>query len=713
MNRQQRRAAAKAQPSGATGAFIAAVQHHQAGRLAEAEAGYRRVLAMQPDHADAAFNLGVALRALGKFDDAVAAYRQALLAKPDYPEAHYNLGNTLMARGLTAEAVTAYAHALRIKPNHVRALGNLALAYSSLGVALMDQDKLDEAIVAFGQALTIKPEYAEAYYNRGNALKKQGKLDAAAAAYAEALRINPNLAEAHSNLGNTFVDLDRPDEAIAAYAQALRLRPGFAELHYNLGNVLKDQSQLESATAAYAEAIRLKPDHAGAHANLGIVLMGQGKLDEAATAYAQAIALKPDDTDTYSNMLFCLNYDDSQTPAQLLAAHREWDTRYGSAALRPSQYANDCTLERRLRIGYVSPDFRTHSVAYFLTPLLEGHDRQAVELFAYADVIRPDDVTAKLCGLFDQWRSIVGLSDDAVIERIRADRIDILVDLAGHTGHNRLRVFARKPAPVQATWLGYSNTTGLASIDYRIVDDVTDPLGTADAFASEALLRLTTGFICYSASKGAPQSSPPPCLERGFITFGSFNNPAKVSATTFDVWGKLLNRLPNAHLLLKGKPFADAPTRASFLSRLLERGVAAERVQLVAWMADTAAHLALYNSVDIAIDPFPYNGTTTTCEALWMGVPVVTLQGDRHSTRVGASLLTQAGLTDWIADSVDGYVERALALAANPQRLAKLRLTLRPQLAASSLCDGAAFARKMEDAFRGMWRRYCESTPER
>jgi predicted O-linked N-acetylglucosamine transferase (SPINDLY family) len=711
MNRQQRRATAKAQPSGAAGQFVSAVQHHQAGRIAEAAAAYRSVLAAQPGHADAAFNLGVALRTLGKLDDAIAAYGQAIAINPGYPEAHYNLGNSLMARGQPANAVIAYAQALRIKPDHARASANLALAYSSLGVALMDQGKHDEAAAAFGEALAIKPDSAETYYNLGNALKHHGKLDDAAAAYVQALRVDPNLAEACSNLGNTLLELGRLNEAVAAYTHALRLRPEQAAMHYNLGNALKDQSKLDLAAATYAEAIRLMPDHAGAHANLGIVLMGQGKLDKAAAAYARAIELKPEDADTYSNLMFCLNYDDSQTSAQLFAAHREWGARYGNPALRPSHYANDRTPERRLRVGFVSPDFRTHSVAYFLRPLFEGFDRQAVELFAYADVIRPDAVTAQLVGLTDGWRSTVGVSDDTLAQQICSDGIDILVDLAGHTAHNRLRVFARKPAPVQATWLGYSNTTGLAGIDYRIVDDVTDPPGTADAFASETLLRIPGGFICYGGSEDAPQPSTPPCLKRGFITFGSFNNPAKVSPATFDVWGRLLTRLPDARLLLKGKAFADAATCASFLSRLGERGVAAGRVQLLAWLPDSTAHLRLYEQIDIALDPFPYNGTTTTCEALWMGVPVVTLLGDRHSARVGASLLTQAGLTDWIADSIDDYVEMALALADNPQGLDELRRSLRPRIAASSLCDGDAFAHKMENSFRAMWRRWCERAP--
>jgi protein O-GlcNAc transferase len=647
MNRKQRRAAAKLNRtqsdnragtttpigSAVTEPLAAGVQHHQAGRLAEAEACYRRVLEAQPNHAEAHSNLGVALQQQRKLDEAIAAYRQAIGIKPDYAEAH-----------------------------------------SNLGVALRDQGKLDEAIAAYRQAIGIKPDYAEAHSNLGNAVRDQGKLD----------------------------------EAIAACRQAIGIKPDYAEAHSNLGVALRNQGKLEEAIAAYRQAIGIKPDYAEAHYNLGNALQQQGKLDEAIAAYRKAIGIKPDYVEAHSNLLFALNYHDKLTANHLFAEHREWGGRYGRQVSRPTAYANDRDAVRRLKIGYVSPDFRKHSVAYFVEPLLKGHDRQAVEVFCYAEVTRPDMVTAHLQGLADHWLVTVGPSDEELAERIRTDGIDILVDLAGHTANNRLLVFARKPAPVQVTWLGYPNTTGLAAIDYRLVDAVTDPAGE-DAWASETLVRLEGGFLCYGGLKDAPEPTAPPCLKSGTVTFGSFNNPAKISAAAFDAWATLLSRLPQARLLLKGKPFADAATRALFLARLGERGVAAERVELAARLPGEAAHLAVYRRVDIALDPFPYNGTTTTCEALWMGVPVVTLRGDRHAGRVGASLLTQTGLTDLIANSVEEYVEIALALAGNPGRLDDLRLALRPRIAASPLCDGGAFARKMEAAFRTMWQDWCEA----
>src|SRR5262245_5556893 len=340
-------------------------------------------------------------------------------------------------------------------------------------------------------------------------------------------------------------------------------------------------------------------------------------------------------------------------------------------------------------------------------PRLAPGDRGG-EVFCYAEVTWPDSVTTRLQGLADHWLVTVGLSDQRLAERIRCDGIDILVDVAGHTAGNRLLVFARKPAPVQVTWLGYPNTTGLKAIDYRLVDAVTDPAGEADVWASETLVRLEDGFLCYGGLRDGPEPTPPPCLKTGVVTFGSFNNPAKVSTATFDAWAKLLSRLPQARLILKGISFADAATRALFFARLGERGVAADRIELVTWLPGATEHLALYHRVDIALDPFPFNGTTTTCEALWMGVPVITLRGHRHAGRVGASLLTQIGLTDLIANSIEEYVEIAVALAGNSGRLDDLRHALRPRMAASTMCDEGAFACKMEAAFRTMWQHWCQ-----
>lgn len=749
MNRQQRRAAAKQKSSGirddtskarattgATDLLKAALHHHQTGRLPEAEALYRQVLTIKPDNADVLFNLGVALKQQGKADEAIAAYRQTIDIRPNYAEAHYNLGNLLLGLSKLDEAIDSYRHAIQINPDHADANSNLGVAlkrqgkldeaiaalqrttainaqhaeaYCNLGDAQMALRKLDEAVDAYRHAIRVRPDYAVAYFNLGVALTGQDKSDEAIAAYRQAIGINSDLVEAHVNLGNLLSGLGKLDEAAAAYRRASEIEPDSVAAHYNLGNALKDQGRLDDAATAYRRAISINSNHAEAHANLAIVLMWQGKHDAALTEYRQAIAIEPDSAEIYSNYLLCLNYSDTETPESLFAAHRDWEKRYVRSSPQPQAYSNNRTIGRRLKIGYVSPDLRSHSVAYFFEPLLRRHDRQAVEVFCYAEVIRPDAVTARLQRLADHWLSIVGLSDDELTKRIKADGIDILVDLAGHTAWNRLAVFARKPAPLQVTWLGYANTTGLTAMDYRLVDAVTDPVGRADACASETLLRLTDGFLCYGGSEGSPEPADPPCLTTGIITFGSFNNPAKVSPATFGAWAKLLLRLPQARLLLKGKPFADAATCALSLAQFAERGVSAERIELLSWFPSGVDHLALYDRVDVALDPFPYNGTTTTCEALWMGVPLVTFMGDRHSGRVGASLLSQIGLNNWIAHSIDEYVEIAVALAENRTRLHELRRSLRLRMAASSLCDEQSFARRMEDSFRIIWQRWCEA----
>ncbi|MBV9970968.1 MAG: tetratricopeptide repeat protein [Xanthobacteraceae bacterium] len=703
------------------------------GKFSEAARACREALRFKRDYAGAYANLGAALCRQGRFDEAVAACREAIRINPDVAEPHCMLGIALHGQDKLDEAVAALREAARIK-------ADLAEAHSSLCRVLKDQHRLDEAITACREAIRIMPHWADAHCDLGAIFYEQGRLDDAMIAYREAIRLGPDLATAHSNVGALLYRQGKLDEATQACRAALRIKPDYAEAHCNLGCALFDRRDYDEARAALLRAIRIKPDLAEAHSNLGKVLRDLGEVDEAVKACRQAIRIKPRYADAYMNLgagvcdqgfideavaafraaveldpalaaagsgaLACINYSDRGSPAALYEAHHEWGKLHGQPLPHPDSYPNERSVERRLRIGYVSPDFRQHSVAYFLEPLLRSHHREAIEVFCYAEVTWPDARTEQFKALADRWVPTVGMSDAALAERIRRDRIDILVDLAGHTAKNRLPVFAAKPAPVQVTWLGYPNTTGLCAIDYRLVDAVTDPDARDEALATETLVRLPGGFLGYGPPGNAPEPSVPPCLSSGTVTFGSFNNPSKLSAGTLEAWARLLTRLPAARLLLKGKPFACAVTRASFVERLRRRGVAKEQIELAPWLPDET-HLARYDQVDIALDPFPYNGTTTTCEALWMGVPVVTLRGDRHAARVGASLLTQIGLSDLIADTVVEYVELAAGLADDPVRLTDLRRSLRPRMAASPLCDAPAFARKIEAAYRAMWQRWC------
>ena len=644
-----------------------AVKYHQDGKIPEAEAAYNEILKINPSNSVCYNNLGLIASDRGLYQAAEQLFKKSCEINRKNSDAYNNLGNTYRAQG-----------------------------------------KIEEAIASLEQALRINPAASGAHVNLGNIFQAQGNFERAIICYEQALRISPEFSEAWSNLGNTYNRINQVDKSAQCYIRALAVRPDYADAYNNLGNALRSQSKLDQAVPCFERALRLRPNYLDAYLNLGNTHTDMGRTDQAVACYQQILALKPDHVDALTNMLFSLNYSDTIDPRVLTEHHLANGAKIESLA-PPSQsgHANIKDPNRKLRVGYVSPDFRRHAVSFFFEPLMQAHDRNAVEIFCYAEVFAPDHITAKLQTLSDHWMSTLGVGDDDLAARIRADGIDILVDLAGHSAHNRLPAFARRPAPVQITWLGYPNTTGLKSVGYRLVDAVTDPEDVADTQASETLVRLDGGFLCYQPPADAPEPTPPPCRETGFITFGSFNNLAKLSSATFDAWGKLLSRLPTARLAVKSRFFAEEGPRTLFLSRLAARGVAAERVILMDAVLDTTEHLATYHKVDIALDPFPYNGTTTTCEVLWMGVPVVTLAGNRHAGRVGASLLQSVGLDELVAHDPDEYVEIAARLASDPAALANLRSGLRARMAASPLCDAPAFARKLEAAYRRLWSDWC------
>jgi protein O-GlcNAc transferase len=557
-------------------------------------------------------------------------------------------------------------------------------------------------------ALPVLFRGAEEQYKIGN-LRKAEQM------FRQVLSVDARHSDSLNMLGVIAAQTGRQAQAIELIGKAIRLRDRVTSYHFNLGNVLRNQGKLDEAVASYRRALALDPDFAEAYNNLGLALLIQAKADEAASHFERALALKADYTRAHGNLLLSMIINAAVSADRIDAEARRWNGRIEqSLRTAPRRYRNDPDPERRMRIGYVSPDFRRHSVSYFLEPLLRAHDHTSVEVFCYADVRRPDAVTDRLRGLADHWHVTVPMGDEALAQRILEDRIDILVDLAGHGAQNRLQVFARKPAPVQVTWLGWPHTTGLTAMDYRVVDAVTDPPGDTDAGASEKLVRLERGFLCYGPPAEAPVSARPPCLESGVVTFGSFNHSIKLSSATLDAWAALLGRIPTARLRLKCIGFAEAATRALFQARFAERGVGPERLDLVGYIADVSDHLAAYHQVDIALDPFPYNGTTTTCEALWMGVPVVTLAAsDRHAGRVGSSLLGGLGLHQLIAHDIAEYIAIAVALASDRDRLVDLRQNLRAGMAASSLCDGPDFARRFEAAYRDMWRAWCRSVSAR
>ena len=703
------------------------------GQSDAAIAAFRQAIALKPRYAEALYNFGTALRDTGRLDEAIAAYRQAIALNPNHPGAFNNLGNALQSTGQLAAAIAAYRQAIALDPN-------CSDAYGNLGAALKDQGELDAAIAACRQAIALKPAFPEAHNNLGNALQAGGRPDEAAAAYRQAIDLNPRFSEACNNLGVALRDLGQYDAAIAACRHAIALKPAFRDACNNLGNALQSKGLCDDAIAAYRHAIALQPSHPDAYSNLGSALQFKGQLDDALVAYRQAIALnpalaeaysnlgtilkdlgqidaalaacrqalalKPDYPDAHSNLLVTLNYHPASTAESLFQEACRWAQRHAEPLKQFIQpHAHDRNPERRLRIGYVSPDFREHAVAPMVLPLIASHDRTQFDVFCYAQVERPDAMTEKFRAQAGPWRSTVGLSDERMAGLIRQDQIDILVDLAGHTAGSRLLVFARKPAPVQVNRQGYPNTTGLTAIDYRMTDAYADPPGLSDTLHSEQLIRLPQTNWIYQPPADCPVPTPRPAGMP--VTFGCFNHFAKVTEPMLRLWARILAAVPGSRLLLKAMGLASPDVRARVRGIFQGEGLAPERVELAGWRSSAEDHLALYGRVAIALDPFPYHGTTTTCEALWMGVPVITLAGRMHVSRVGVSLLTNVGLPELIAETPEAYVRIAVDLAGDPPRLDHLRATLRPRMAQSPLLDAPRFARHIEAAYRQMWRRWC------
>jgi predicted O-linked N-acetylglucosamine transferase (SPINDLY family) len=668
------------------------------GRPADAERCHRHALGLRPDDPTAWNNLGITLAAQRKPDQAAAAFRQALHAAPDDPGALANLAAALRQAGRTEEALACCEQALRRRPD-------LAEAHHNRGLLLQDRGHDDDALACFDRAVALQPGLACAHVSRGTLLLRRRRLDGAAAAFRDALRARPDDADAHDGLGHVLLEHERYAEALDAFGRALHQRPDSAQTHVGLGNAHAGRGDLDAAADAYAEALRLDPGLAVARYDLGVARQGQGRLAEARARLRQAIEARPDDPVAGSTYLGSLLYDVDADPDAVLAEHRRWGARHAPPPAEPVAHPNPPEPERRLRVGYASPDFRAHAVAPFVEPLLAHHDRARVEAICYADVAVPDAVTARLRALAHGWRDTLGLSDAEWADLARADGIDILVDLAGHTSGNRPRAFGGQPAPVQVSYLGYPGSTGVPAIAYRLGDAVTDPPG-GPAWYTEEVLRPPGPFCCHAPPPDAPPVSELPAARRGAVTFGALHKLEKLNDAVLEAWCALLRRVPGARLLV-GRHTLHGPTADGLRQRFAARGVAGER--LVLRRVDTAAlgHLRMYDDIDIALDPFPWNGHATACDALLMGVPVVALRGRAHAGRMTASVLTAVGLGELVVDSPEAYGRVAAGLAGDVARLAALRADLRTRLRVSPLCDGPGFVRGMEAAYRAMWRRWC------
>ena len=615
-------------------------------------------------------------------------------------------GDVLRDSGALDDAVLAYQQAIATYPG-------LAIGPYKLGTAYMRLNQLDEAEASFKQALKIDPDYPEAMNNLGILIAGRSELDVAEAFYRKALAKRIDYFEAHINVGNLLVESGRRIEALYHYDRAIQLRPDSALAKQRMGPLLRDLGRIAEAIDMLRRATELEPGSAAAWNDLGACLISRGDIAAADEALQEALRLDPKLFSGWVNRMLISNWR-SRDRAGVFELHRSFGLHMTelTAAKRFTSHPNVTNENRRLRVGFVSGDFRRHSVSYFVRGPLSRLDRTKVEAWAYYNHAREDERTQELKPLFEEWRSIHGVSDDDTAAMIRRDGIDILIDLTGHTGHSRLSLFALKPAPVQISWIGYPNTTGLPTIDYRLTDEFADPSGSSDEFHTETLIRLPDCFLCYSPLREAPEVVPPPVTECGNITFGSFNTRVKIGDETLALWRQVLTAVPNAKLVIKSAVgLSEQSGKDELLQKIKLAGIDTERVTLHSAPEALGDHLALYGTIDICLDTFPYHGTTTTCEALWMGVPVVTLAGESHVSRVGVSLLSNIGLQELIAHSAAEYVRIAAALARDPARLIELRATMRERMLASPLLDATSMARNLESALHQMWLGYCARVP--
>jgi predicted O-linked N-acetylglucosamine transferase (SPINDLY family) len=669
-----------------------AVLTHESGRSDEAIEMLRGAIREHPGFASCHGNLGMMLASQGKLDEAIDCFRRALALQPDSPETLNNLGTILLSSGDLEEAIRAFGQAVALRPGFSAALGNL-------GTALCTAGRAGEGIAALCQALALRPDSAPANFNLGKALHEKGELDEAAAVLERALSLQPDYPEALNGLGLVFQSRRQFADAVAHYRRALSIRPDHHEILNNLGSALQEQQEFDAAIAAYRQAIALRPDYPEALGNLANVLSQVGEFGEALALYQRSLALKLD-ARTASSMLMFLHMLPEWTPRQIYQEHALWHQTFArplAASIR--RHENDRSENRRLRIGYVSPDWGDHPIGRFMLPLLAHHDHGRFEIVVYTDGAESTELFERLRSRADVWQDTQALSNADLAERIRADRIDILVDLDMHAKARRLPAFARKPAPVQVAYLSYCSTTGMEAIDYRLSDPYLDPPGMDESVYSEKTIRLPHTFWCYAAPDEAPPVNAPPAMENGYVTFGCLNNFAKISPLTIDLWAGILREVGDSRLLVHARPGSH---RDRFRQRFADRGVDPGRVDFVDHLP-LPRYFQQYHRIDVALDPFPFGGGTTTCETLWMGVPVVTLAGQTAVSRAGTSILSNVGLPELVARLKGQYIQIAADLARDLPRLSGLRNSLRPRMLGSPLMDAADFARQIERAYRQMW----------
>jgi protein O-GlcNAc transferase len=666
-----------------------------AGDDKAAAASLEAAIRLSPQHADARRQLGGIRQSQGDLEAALQAYRAISVQGSEDGPRWLSLGVAFHDGNSLEKAKQCYEAAIAVRPD-------LAEAHACLGAVLRTEGALAEALARFEEAIRLQPTYAAAHNGLALTLQASGKVLTAVNSYRTAISLVPRFAEAHRNLGTAMQEQGKFEQAMACYAQARALDPGDPAVHNNMGALLRIQGALSQARDSYRTAIAGAPNSALAHKGLGTTLQEMGEHEEACAALRSALELDPRYTDAHHDLLFALNYHPDKSAHEIFRSYQDFNNRFGrQKSSARFHHTINVSPDRLLRIGYVSPDFREHSVRHFLEPLLAQHDRQQFEVFAYAELSQEDAVTARYRSYVDHWIRTDGLTDDALARRIRADEIDILVDLAGHTAKNRLLTFAGKPTPVSLSWLGFGYTTGLSAIDYLLTDEACAPAGSDDLFSERPWRLPTPGFV-YRPAERMGEVNILPASTSGHVTFGTLTRAVRVNHRTIRVWANVLRRVPGSRLVVDSSSYRDPGLRASLLDRFSAHGIEPDRLQI----GFHSPPWDVLRGIDIALDCFPHNSGTTLFESLYMGVPYVTLAGRPSVGRLGSSILIGLGRPEWIATSEEEYADKCVSLASDVPALAALRAGLRSEMRASALMDETGFARKVESAYREMFERW-------
>lgn len=654
----------------------------------------RQSVAAGSRSAQSHYFLGILEEAVGEIEKAFDSIERALKLAPNESDFHFSKGNICQKLGRVSESIAAYERCVHLHPDHVHGLVNLSLSLQRCGEWL-------RALNFAKRALKVAPSETKAWLAYIGTLGFLRQFDEGLRACKEAEGVfgcdQVELLHMH---GNILLASGRVDEALPYYQRALELSPNSVPVLISMGDFYAQYRNGRDAIPYLEKALSLSKNPADARSRLGSAYLSAGFPADAVPILLEVVKQHPENSDAFDSLILAAAYLQDADEKEIYQLHLQWAKHHGERWYPQSMPS--CQMHSgALRVGFVSPDFRNHSVTRFMTPLLRHIADSGCEVICYSDIKQKNTYT-RVLETFEavHWVYSYTLTDEALANRIRSDRVDVLVDLAGHTGNNRLQVFARKPAPVQVSWLGYPNTTGLATMDYRLSDGIADPVGESDTLSTEKIIRMADGFHCFEPPLALPDTVQTPALEKGFVTFGSFNNQSKINQLTLERWAGVLEAVPGSHLLLKNHQLSDSRNREHWLRVMDMLGIDVSRVELVGYAENLEDHYRTYERVDIGLDTFPYNGTTTTCEALWMGVPVLTMAGNSQRARTGASLLIHAGLGDWVARDDRDFVGIASRWAEKTEALNVLRLSLRERLQQSPIGDAKAFASKFFTTLR-------------